>query len=82
MFYEKILDMEGIDFAKPKDFFDAMAKVSHNQVELSKHRLNFQNGVERAKAKVYDELAAQLAVDYPDLLEKLQAAIMKLEVKP
>lgn len=74
--------MEGIDFAKPKDFFDAMAKVSHNQVELSKHRLNFQNGVERAKAKVYDELAAQLAVDYPDLLEKLQAAIMKLEVKP
>jgi hypothetical protein len=82
MFYAKILDMEDIEFAKPKDFFDSMAKVSHNQVELSKHRLNFQNGVERAKAKVYDELAAQLAADYPDLLEKLQGVIMKLEVRP
>lgn len=36
MFYEKILDMEDIDFAKPKDFFDAMAKVSHNQVEIGR----------------------------------------------
>lgn len=82
MFYERILEMEDLDFEKPKDFFDAMAKVSHNQVELSKHRLNFQNGVERAKAKVYDELAEQLAAEYPELLEKLQTAIMSLEVKP
>ena len=80
MFYEKILDMEDLEFEKPADFFKAMGTIAKNQVELSKHRLNFQNGVEKAKNAVYEALAESLT-EHPDLLEELKRTIAGLEVK-
>ena len=80
MFYEKILDMEDLEFEKPADFFKAMGTIAKNQVELSKHRLNFQNGVDKAKAAVYQALADSLS-EHPELLEELKKTIAELEVK-
>lgn len=80
MFYEKVLDMEDLDFENPRDFFNAMSSLSRNQVELSKHRLNFQNGAEMAKEAVYIAFVKELKNE-PDLLERLKVVISNVEVK-
>lgn len=80
MFYEKILTMENLEFEDPKDFFRAMGTIANNQVQLSRHRLNFQNGVEKTKNAVYEALAEELQFD-KELTDRLKAVIAGLEVK-
>ena len=80
MFYEKILTMENLEFEDPKDFFKAMGTIANNQVQLSRHRLNFQNGVEKTKNAVYEALAEELQSD-KELTERLKTVIANLEVK-
>lgn len=80
MFYDRIMRMDGLDFENDKDLFKAMAPVMTNQVRLAQARLNWQNGVEKTKAAIYDELAKQLG-ENPGLLSQLQQAIAGLKVK-
>lgn len=80
MFYDKILDMEDIDFQKPEDFIKAIKSVGETQVKVSQYRLNFNRGVEKAKKAIYDALALQLA-EKPELLSELGKVIQDVEVK-
>lgn len=80
MFYEKILVMEDLDFKDSKDFFRAMGTIANNQVQLSRHRLNFQNGVEKTKNAIYEALAKELQFDR-ELTDRLKVVIANLEVK-
>lgn len=80
MFYDRIMRMDGLNFENDKDLFKAMAPVMTNQVRLAQARLNWQNGVEKTKAAIYDELAKQLG-ENPGLLSQLQQAIAGLKVK-
>ncbi|WP_320130263.1 phage protein Gp27 family protein [uncultured Sphaerochaeta sp.] len=81
MFYDRILQMQELDFASTTDFFKSMAPVMNNQVKLAQFRLSFEHGVEKTKAAVYDALAKELGQGNPELLEGLKKAIAGLKVK-
>ena len=80
MCYEKILEMEDIDFKRPEDFIRAVRSVGETQVKVSQYRLNFNRGVEQAKKAIYDAMAAQLS-GRPELLEELGKVIADVEVR-
>ena len=80
LFYERVMQMDGMEFKSDSEMLKAMAPVMHNQVELAQARLTWQNGVEKTKAAIYDELAKQLG-ENPGLLSQLQQAIAGLKVK-
>lgn len=63
MFYEKILQMDGLDFESDKDFFKAMAPVMTNQSRLATARLTFENGRKKALDEAYDEISRMIGND-------------------
>jgi IS30 family transposase len=80
MFYEKVIGKDDLDFKDDTALLKAMAPVMHNQVELAQARLNYEQGVEKTKAAVYDALAKELEGN-PELLAQLKTAISGLKVK-
>lgn len=79
MFYDKILQMENLDFDSSKDFITAIKSVGDMQVKVSRFRLSFDRGVEKAKQAIYDELALSFASD-PEALQKLGKIVFAVEV--
>lgn len=63
MFYERILQMDGLDFESDKDFFKALAPVMNNQSRLASARLTYENGRKKALDEAYDEIAGLLGND-------------------
>lgn len=80
MMYDKILEMDDLDFGNPAEFIRALKSLSDVQVRVSQFRLNFDRGVAKARAAIYDSLAAELAGE-PELLKKLGAIVAKAEVR-
>lgn len=72
MFYERILQMDGLDFESDSQFFKALAPVMNNQAKLANARLTYENGRKKALDEAYDEIARLLGND-----EKLMAEISK-----
>lgn len=72
MFYERILQMDGLDFETDSQFFKALAPVMNNQAKLANARLTYENGRKKALDEAYDEIARVLSND-----EKLMAEISK-----
>lgn len=70
MFYERILQMDGLDFESDRDFFKALAPVMTNQAKLAQARLTYENGRAKALDEAWDEIAATLSDD-PELLALL-----------
>lgn len=72
MFYERILQMDGLDFESDSQFFKALAPVMNNQAKLANARLTYENGRKKALDEAYDEIARLLGND-----EKLMAEISR-----
>lgn len=80
MFYERILQMDGLDFESDKDFFKALAPVMNNQSRLASARLTFENGRRKALDEVYDELSRMIQDD-PKLLGEISRKIETMRAK-
>lgn len=78
MFYERILQMDGLEFKNDQEFFKALAPVMNNQAKLAQARLNYENGREKALDQVWDEVA-DLLQNNPDLLEAFGRKFSKLK---
>jgi hypothetical protein len=80
LFYEKVMSIDDVEFDSDAQMLKAMAPVMHNQVELAQARLNYQNGVEKCKSAILEELAKQLP-DNPALLDALKGIVAAIKVK-
>ena len=80
MFYERILQMDTLDFESDKDFFKALAPVMNNQSRLASARLTFENGRRKALDEVYDELSRMIQDD-PKLLGEISRKIETMRAK-
>lgn len=79
MFYDRILQMESLHFDSSKDFISAIKSVGDMQVKVSRFRLSFDKGVEKAKQAIYDEIVRAFTDDQ-ESLQKLGKIIFGTEV--
>jgi len=77
--YEQIMAMDDFDLSDPKAVVKAITSAGSTQVKIAQFRLNFDKGVQKAKATIYDELAEKLS-DMPEVLEVIARVISEVKV--
>lgn len=80
MFYERILQMDGLDFDNDRDFFKAMGPVMKNQTQLATARLTYENGRKKALDEAWDEISRMIGDD-PALLDGIRSKFDTLRMK-
>ena len=78
--YDQIMEMDDLSIEDSKDLIRAITSTGSAQVKIAQFRLNFNKGVEKAKAAIYDDLAKKLS-DKPEVLEVIAKVIEETEVK-
>lgn len=78
--YDQIMAMDDFGLDDPKAVVKAITSAGSTQVKIAQFRLNFDKGVQKAKAAIYDELAEKLS-DMPEILDVISKAISEVEVK-
>lgn len=78
--YDQIMEMDDLGIEDPKDLIKAITSTGSAQVKIAQFRLNFNKGVEKAKAVILDEFAEKLS-DRPDLLDEISGIVRNIEVK-
>lgn len=78
--YDQIMSMDDLGLDDPKAVVKAITSAGSTQVKIAQFRLNFDKGVQKAKAAIYDELAEKLS-DMPEILDVISKAISEVEVK-
>lgn len=72
--------VDSIDFKDPAKLFESMAALSRSQVNVSRLRMEFQDGAEAAKRQLEEELTATLKEIDPEMLKRLIEIIRNLRI--
>ncbi len=72
--------VDSIDFKDPAKLFESMAALSRAQVNLSRLRMEHQDGVNAAKRKIEEELTAMLKEEDPELLKRLIEIVRNIRI--
>lgn len=72
--------VDSIDFKDPVKLFESMAALSRSQVNVSRLRMEYQDGVEAAKRRLEEELTVILKEKDPELLKRLVEIIRNIRI--
>jgi len=75
---KEVKNIESFDFEDPAQMLNSISKMARTQVQISKHRLNFEKGFAAAKREFLSALDSELA-SYPDLKAELTRVVSGME---
>jgi len=73
--------VDSIDFKEPAKLFESMAALSRSQVNVSRLRMEYQDGVSAAKRQLETELTEMLKEKDPALLKRLVEMVRALRIE-